>query len=157
MDLSKEDVDDGSDFDGKALSGDTSKVLMKVLYAARMARFDLLRAVGALATKITKWDELCDRRLYRLMCYIQSSLHLRLVSWVGDKKDDLGPHLWADADFAGDPETMRCTSGVFLGVLGPNSSAPLSALSKKQTAVSHSTLELKLLLLTRVYKRYFRS
>ncbi len=32
-----------------------SKVLMKILWAARLARFDLLRAVSHLATKVTKW------------------------------------------------------------------------------------------------------
>ena len=36
---------------------------MKVLYAARYARFDLLRAVCYLAQYITKWDQECDRRL----------------------------------------------------------------------------------------------
>ena len=30
-------------------------VLMKTLYAARMARFDLLRAIGALASRIMRW------------------------------------------------------------------------------------------------------
>ena len=64
-----------------------------------------------------------------------------MVSWVGDRREDLGPHLYADADFAGCPETLRSTSGVFMSVLGPNSFAPLSGLSKKQTAVSHSTPE----------------
>ena len=37
-----------------------SKVLMKILYAARMARYDLLRATCYLATRITKWDASCD-------------------------------------------------------------------------------------------------
>ena len=37
-----------------------AKVLMKILYAARYARLDLLRAVCALALFITKWDEQCD-------------------------------------------------------------------------------------------------
>ncbi len=31
------------------------KCLMKVMYFARFARFDLLRAVGGMATMITKW------------------------------------------------------------------------------------------------------
>ena len=44
-----------------------AKVLMKILYGARMARFDLLRAVCLLATQITKWDAYCDRRLHRLV------------------------------------------------------------------------------------------
>ena len=58
------------------------KVLMSVLYAARMARFDLLRAVGALAAKVTKRDSNCDKQLHRLMRYIHSSLHLRQVGWI---------------------------------------------------------------------------
>ena len=53
------------------------KVLMKILYAARMARYDLLRATCFLATRITKWDAACDRQLHRLVCYINTSLELR--------------------------------------------------------------------------------
>ena len=37
-----------------------AKILMSVLYAARMARYDLLRAVGGLASMITKWTVECD-------------------------------------------------------------------------------------------------
>ena len=132
------------DYDGKTLSSGASKVLMKLLYAARMARYDLLRAVGGLATMVTKWDASCDRRLYRLMCYIQSTLHLRMLSWCGDSKADLGPHLYADADFAGCTKTIRSTSGVFMSIMGPNTSCPLAAMSKKQSAVSHSTPESEL-------------
>ena len=40
-----------------------------------------------------------------------------------------------------DKETLRSTSGVFLAVYGPYSFFPLAAQSKKQTAVSHSTVE----------------
>eukprot|EP00972_Heterocapsa_arctica_P074399 10979539-Heterocapsa_arctica.AAC.1 len=57
---------------------------MKILDGARLARFDLLRAVGALATKITKWDSRCDRMLHRLVCYIHSSLYLKLREYVGE-------------------------------------------------------------------------
>ena len=32
------------------------KVLMKILYGASLARFDLLRPIAALASKVTKWD-----------------------------------------------------------------------------------------------------
>ena len=51
-----------------------AKVIMKVFYAARVARFDLLRAIGFLACHITKWGGLCDERLHRLMCYIRTTL-----------------------------------------------------------------------------------
>ena len=54
------------------------------------------------------------------------------------------PHilgLFSDADFAGDRAGVRSTSGVLLALCGPHSFFPLSAQSKKQAAVSHSTVE----------------
>ena len=92
------------------LADDASKVLMKVLYGARMARYDLLRAVCALACRITKWDRICDKKLHRLMCYIWSTKHFRQYAWVGDTRGDIELCLFTDADFAGDPATMRSTS-----------------------------------------------
>ena len=38
-----------------------SRILMKILYAARMCRFDLLRPCCFLATRITKWGTSCDK------------------------------------------------------------------------------------------------
>ena len=118
-----------------------SSILMKVLYGARMARFDLLRAVCALACCVTRWDSDCDRKLHRLMCYIHSTRHLRQVGFVGQEPHDVGPILFTDADFAGCSETMRSTSGVHVDVSGPATKFPVSGISKKQTAVSHSTPE----------------
>ena len=60
------------------------KVLMKLLYGARLARFDLLRPIAALASKITKWDTVCDRMLHRLVCYINSSPGYKLKGHIGD-------------------------------------------------------------------------
>ena len=51
-----------------------SKVLMKILFAARMARWDLLRATQSLASRVTKWSPDCDLGLHRLVCCINSSL-----------------------------------------------------------------------------------
>ena len=114
---------------------------MKILYAARMCRFDLLRATCALASLVTKWDVTCDKKLHGLVSYINSSLHVRLRSWVGDSPTDLTVRLFSDADFAGDVATSRSTSLVFLTLVGPNTSFPLSGQSKKQSCVSHSTPE----------------
>ena len=66
---------------------------MKVLYAARMCRFDLLRAVCILATKVTKWDDACDKKLHRLMAYFHAAADKRLVGFVGDQTDSIAPHL----------------------------------------------------------------
>ena len=74
---------------------------MKVLYGARSARLDLLRAVSHLACFFTKWSTKCDQRLHQLMCYIKSTYQYRLVGWIGDELMAVQPHLFADADFAG--------------------------------------------------------
>eukprot|EP00975_Prorocentrum_lima_P022013 4633205-Prorocentrum_lima.AAC.1 len=57
---------------------------MKILYGARMARYDLLRAVSYLASTVTKWTLSCDQDLHRLVAYINFTLSLRQVSWSGD-------------------------------------------------------------------------
>ena len=69
-----------------------AKILMSVLYAARMARYDLLRGVGGLASMITKWTVECDKKLHHLMCYIDSTLSFRQFGWIGDPSSVLQPH-----------------------------------------------------------------
>ena len=51
-----------------------SSMLMRILYAGRMARFDLLRAVNSLACVVAFWNDDADRRLHQLICYINSTL-----------------------------------------------------------------------------------
>ena len=116
-------------------------VLMKILYAARMGRYDLIRPVAALASKVTKWTYLCDRKLHRLVCYIHSSLDLYMYAWVGDPISELELVLFCDADLAGDRTDAKSTSGVFLCIAGPRSFVPLTGVSKKQTSISRSTPE----------------
>ena len=93
-----------------------ASVLMKVMYAARTARFDLLRAVSRLACFITKWDTKCDKALHRLMCYIHSSYGHRQCGWVGDVLTDVSPHVYADADLGGCTTSNRSTSGRHLNL-----------------------------------------
>ena len=118
-----------------------ARVLMKILYAARVARFDLLRAVNNLSCFVTKWDTQCDKRLHRLVCYIQSTLHLRQTTWVGDCLQSCSLNLYADASFSECLATARSTSGVFFCVNGPSTFGSLTGLSKRQHCVSHSTPE----------------
>ena len=75
------------------------------------------------------------------MCYLQSTLGHRLIGFVGNKPCDMQAHLFADADFAGDPEAQRSTSGLHLALRGPATGFPLTGASKRQTCVSHSTPE----------------
>jgi hypothetical protein len=96
---------------------------------------------GWRATRVTKWTVQCDRMLFRLMCYIHSTLDALLQGWVGDEPSNIELCLYTDADFAGDPDNARSTTGVFLCLRGPNTFVPLGATSKRQTCVSHSTPE----------------
>jgi hypothetical protein len=126
----------------KGTLGDiASAVLMKVLYAGRMGRFDLLRPVNALASKVTKWTKLCDKQMHRLICYVNSTLDEYMYAWVTDKPENMELVLYCDADLAGDRNDAKSTSGIFLCLMGPNSFVPLSGISKKQTSVSKSTPE----------------
>ena len=114
---------------------------MKILYGTRLARFDILRLIAVLASKITKWDSVCDRMLHRLVCYINSSLGYKLKGHIGDSSKDLTWTLFSDADFAGCLDTVKSTPGVLIALTGPNSFFPLNAISKKQSCVSHSAPE----------------
>ena len=84
-----------------------------------MARFDILRAVCHLACFITKWSTDCDKRLHRLVCYIHSTKHFRMIGWIGDDLRNLQPHMFADADFAG------CTGSLYFGIAYCNTWAQL--------------------------------
>ena len=117
-----------------------SRILMKVLFAARMARYDLLRATQGLASRVTKWSSECDKGLHRLMCYIHSTLDKTMVGFVGDAPDQCKVWLFADSDHAGEHDS-RSTSGCVLALVGPNTYYPLTAFSKKQTSTAMSSTE----------------
>ena len=121
-----------------------AKVLMKIMYCARMGRIDLLRAIGRLAQQITRWTELCDQKLHRIIQYMRFSKEHRMIGFIGDEKSKLRLSLFTDADFAGCKATQKSTSGIFMALTGPNSFFPLTGISKKQSCVSHSTPEAEL-------------
>ena len=93
-----------------------------------------------LAARVTKWSTECDKALHRLVCYIHSTLDLKLRAFIGDSIHECKLWCFADADHAGE-YANRSTSGCFLVLVGPNSYFPLTAFSKKQTSVSMSSTE----------------
>ena len=123
------------------LAPNACKVLMKCLWAARLARPDVIKAITALSTKVQKWSVNCDKMLYRLMCYLHSTKDYQLFCYVNDPLGDLYLELYVDADFCGDREDAYSTNGGWLVLAGPDSCFPLCWVSKKQTAVSRSTTE----------------
>ncbi len=102
-----------------------ASVVMKIMYGARMARFDLLRAIQGLAKSITTWSTVNDAELHRLVCYIHTTKSRRLCGWIGDSAENIYPVQFSDSDYAGCTETKRSTTGGFAALLGANSCFPL--------------------------------
>jgi len=123
------------------LSDNCCRVLMKALWLARLSRPDIIKPIGDLATRIQRWTRGDDKRLYRLICYLYSSPHFRLEGHIGDPLDQLYLMLFVDADFCGEKEDTKSTSGSYLVLKGPNSFFPLWWSSKRQTSTSRSTTE----------------
>eukprot|EP00959_Pyramimonas_sp_CCMP1952_P191391 4001823-Pyramimonas_sp.AAC.1 len=63
--------DPGPPTQSRVLQPIAAKVLMKTLYGARMARYDLPRGACHTASCIAKWTEQQDMDLFRLICYIK--------------------------------------------------------------------------------------
>ena len=65
-----------------SLAPQAASILMKLLYPARICRFDLLRSINNLARKITKWTKREDALLHRLMAYVHQSKHHMMIRAV---------------------------------------------------------------------------
>ena len=58
------------EFEGKGvLEAVAARIVLKLLYLARVGRMDILWSVNALAREVTRWNPACDRRLHRLISY----------------------------------------------------------------------------------------
>ena len=102
-----------------AMNTDAASVIMTIMYAARTARFDLLRAVAHLARRSTMWGKLEDRNLRKLVECIHSTYDLRLTGFVGGPTKDLQLVQYSDADFASDRSDAKSTSGLFFSACWP--------------------------------------
>ena len=112
------DVQDDEDkVPSGALQPVAASLLMQMLYGARFARPDLLRAIAYLARKITRWRPMQDHQLFRLVCYVKATLSYRQCAWVGDDISALQLQLYTDADLASDPEDSVSTSGAYFAIV----------------------------------------
>ena len=76
------------------------------------------------------------------------------MGWIGDRFEDLVPHLFTDADFAGCDMSLKSTSGIHVCLLGPRSNFPLAGQSKRQNCISQSTTEAELVAASLGTKNY---
>ena len=124
-----------------------SRIVLKILYTARMGRPDCLWTVNSLAREVTKWTAACDKRLHRLMCYLHHTREYSQAAWIGDYPENTSLALFCDASFAGDLKDSRSTSAAYLVLIGPRTFVPISWFCKKQTAVAHSSTESEIIAL----------
>eukprot|EP00959_Pyramimonas_sp_CCMP1952_P141604 2963521-Pyramimonas_sp.AAC.1 len=106
-----------------------------------MARFDISRALCHAASCIVKWTEKQDMDLFRLICCIKSTTPYKMTSWVSDEVEDVTIRQYSDADLASDVRTHRSASASRQVIWAPCTRANQSMASRRQTCVSHSTLE----------------
>ena len=75
--------------DKGTLGNVAARIVLKVLYIARMARPDLLWAVNSLARMVTKWNMACDKRLHRLISYTRYTTSFAQRAYLNDKAENL--------------------------------------------------------------------
>ena len=62
---------------------------MKALWLARLARPDIIKPINDLATKVQSWTKAEDKKVLRLIQYIDATKHYRLVGYVNDDPSKL--------------------------------------------------------------------
>ena len=86
-------ADDENDYDAtKEPKGElqpiVAKVVMNMLYGARMARYDLLHSCQLWACKMIKRTKRYDQRLLPIVSYFHQILELTVFGWVGEDSKD---------------------------------------------------------------------
>ena len=73
--------------------------MLKVFYMARIGRPDVLWTVNDLAENGTRWNVACDRRLHRLISYLEHTRELVQACFVGDNPDKCKIVMYIGAGF----------------------------------------------------------
>ena len=127
------------------MQADAAKLIMKMLYGAQLVRYEQLWPICSIAREVSEWNRGCDKRLYRLICYVNSTLDHSLEAFAGDDPQRCHLMNYVDADYAGDTANYKSTTGGYFAIAGPNTFVPISAACKKQTCVWHSNTESEIL------------
>lgn len=127
-----------------AFASNAAQHLMRLLYAARVSRPDLMVGVTRLAHHVSRWKERHDRALRRLMAYVAATADLTLQGTLSTADSEtVEVHLYPDADLVGEKSSSRSTSGLCAELAAPAAGHywPLSWSSRRQTATASSTCE----------------
>ena len=127
-----------------AQASTASSHLMKVLFAARLCRPDLLVGITRLASKVSCWQQCHDRALRRMFCYIYHHADMELFGVISPSEVDTCEIVMSpDADLNGDMETTKSTSGLWVELRSADGlrSWPLAWRSMRQGSTAFTTPE----------------
>ncbi len=79
------------------------------------------------------------------MCYVYRTVDKKMRGYVGDDIKDCRLCVLSDSDLAGDHDDSKSTTGAFIALVRPRTYFPLTAISKRQGATSHSTTEAEMI------------
>ena len=96
-----------------ALEAYASSIVLKCLWFARLTRPDLYWTINNLARSISKWSIACDKRLFRLICYLLTTEDRAQYNYCGDKPQDCSLIMFADASFAADAVRMHSDAALW--------------------------------------------
>ena len=117
-----------------------SKVLMKALWLARLARPDIYFIVTRLASFVTRWTRWHDKVLHRLVSYLHTHPGLCMQASVAYGHTP-SLHVYTDADFGSCPFSAKSTSGILIAIETSTARFPVYWSSRKQQSVARSTPE----------------
>jgi len=115
---------------------------MSLLYAARMARPDLIQTIVSISRHSADWTKFADSRLEYLMGYVKGSVELEQKSFVAvGAAKNMYLETFVDADLGGDESSSRSTSGGLCRLVDDSTSSSMIVdfWSKRQTATAKST------------------
>ena len=109
---------------------------MLVLARNREARFDLVsRHPGK---TVAKWNIACDKRLLRVINYINQTQDDRPFCDAGNEYEDCKLGVFQNASFSSDLQDSKSRSGGILCIFGSRTFVPIPYLRKKQSAESRN-------------------
>ncbi|XP_065064749.1 uncharacterized protein LOC135690977 [Rhopilema esculentum] len=129
------------DGEKSANARDYQAAIGSIMYAANATRPDISSAVGVLSQFSSNQGQKNFQGVKRIMRYLKGTLDYGLKFEAQDK-GNIELHVYADADWAGDVDTRKSTSG-YLFQIG---NATISWRTEKQTIVALSSIEAEFVL-----------
>ena len=124
-----------------------SKILMRALWLARLARPDLAFIVTRLASRVTRWSKFEDRQLLRCMSYLCHTTNLTPQGTVSQTDESCVLEVFTDADRASCPYSAKSTSAILFMLRTGACHYPFHWMSRKQASIARSATEAEMIAL----------